>query len=161
MTENRFGGLTWILSGRPGAWGLLLDGGCRVLADGNELHVTSSPADESAAIVITTSQVRSAAHSTFKTSRQAVGPRQSVAIENARLHILPSGWSMTPDGKSRPRETDCDLNDDGAVNAADVAVWLTKLLASPAAPNEADISGDGLVDEFDVLELIHGVLSAR
>jgi len=109
--ENRVGGLLWLLSRHPGWIGVMLSSGIDAEADARGLLRARLPlrdADEgdegeraaeakpSALIVIDTHAITSVAESVGLDGPESEGPRQSVALEGFRLHILPPGWGFRP-----------------------------------------------------------------
>lgn len=87
--ENRVGGLQWALASNPHWLGLYLDAPVRVSTEPSGHATVEAPAGlERSLLVLDTYGVTSTAGSRYVSSAQSVGPRQSVAIESARLHLL-------------------------------------------------------------------------
>lgn len=106
--ENRVGGLMWLLARHPGWIGVMLSSGIDAEADARGLlraRLPARDADEgdgvagakpSALIVIDTHAITSVAESLALDGPESEGPRQSVALEGFRLHILPPAWGFRP-----------------------------------------------------------------
>ena len=92
--ENRVGGPQYALALHPHRLAVLLDGGVNLLVRADEL-LTALPATgtESPVMVLDSYGVTSVAFSTYQSSAGSAGPRQSVALEGCRLHLLRSGMS--------------------------------------------------------------------
>ena len=90
--ENRVGGLQWVLASNPHWLGLYLAGPVRVSTEPSGHATVEPPAGvERSLVVLDAYGVTSTATSRYVASAQSVGPRQSVAIESARLHLLREG----------------------------------------------------------------------
>lgn len=90
--ENRVGGPLLALAQNPGALALLLDGGTQVFArPEGRISVLAAQGIESSTVLVDSSQVDSVAFSVYLSSAGADGPRQSVALEDARMHLIRSG----------------------------------------------------------------------
>lgn len=92
--ENRVGGPQYALALHPHRLAVLLDGGVNLSVRADEL-LTALPASgtESSLMVLDSYGVQSVAFSTYLSSAGSAGPRQSVALEGCRLHLLRSGMS--------------------------------------------------------------------
>lgn len=93
--ENRVGGVQYALALQPHSLGVYLDGGTQAFArpDG---YVTSFPpaaGAESSLVLLDSYGIVSRAFSQAVSGGGSAGPRQSVALEGARLHILRQGAS--------------------------------------------------------------------
>ncbi|MBP7866259.1 MAG: Type 1 glutamine amidotransferase-like domain-containing protein [Acidobacteria bacterium] len=158
--ENRAGGVEYGLALHPGYVGFLLDYGVRVTSSG-PARLTINPAteQESALLVLDSAGMGSIAFSTYVSSSASVGPRQSVALESATLHLLRSGWSYDAVAR-RPAAPPLpgDLDGDERVTALD-AVLLHRFLAGTLAEialcaANADADGNGRVDAADALKVL-------
>lgn len=97
--ENRMGGPQWALAQHPHALALYLDGNnasagsaMTVQPSGHLGVLASTMTNEVACLVLDSHGVVSVDFSSAVSGGGSVGPRQSVALEDARLHVLPSGW---------------------------------------------------------------------
>jgi cyanophycinase len=92
--ENRVGGPQYALALHPHRLAVFLDGGVNLLVRADE-RLTPLPAagTESPLLVLDSYGVKSVAFSTYQSSGSAQGPRQSVALEGCRLHLIRSGMS--------------------------------------------------------------------
>ena len=96
--ENRVGGLLWLLARTPGISGLLLDAGAVGRLDGGGRLEMERIAEAPSALLVDCREVRWVDFSRWTVSDRAKGPRQSVALTNVRLHLLPGGWAWDSQG---------------------------------------------------------------
>ncbi|MEE3329994.1 MAG: dockerin type I repeat-containing protein [Myxococcota bacterium] len=87
----------------------------------------------------------------------APGKRQSVAIENARLHVIGKGRSLDMCALLQ----DGDINGDGKVNVVDVqSVIIAQTWGTPTVGAHGDLDCDGEITVVDVLLSIQYALQA-
>jgi cyanophycinase len=92
--ENRVGGLQYALALNPHFLGLYLDTDVTVEAiPGGFLAVRPPSGPEAPAVILDSYGLISLDFSTYVSTGQSVGPRQSVALEGAKLHLLPQGYA--------------------------------------------------------------------
>ena len=92
--ENRVGGPQYALALNPHFLALYLDTGVRVQATAaGQVRIDPAVGTEAATVVLDSHGMLSSAFSSYVSSGASVGPRQSVALENARLHLLRSGMA--------------------------------------------------------------------
>ena len=92
--ENRVGGLQYALALQPHFLGLYLDTDVVVEAlPGGIVAVRPPSGPEAPAVILDSYDVTSLDFSTYVSSGQSVGPRQSVALEGTKLHLLPQGYA--------------------------------------------------------------------
>ena len=84
----------WLLARTPGLTGLLMDSGAVARLDGEGRLETEKIPGAPSALLFDCRDVRWVDFSRWTTSGRAKGPRQSVALTNARLHLLPGGWGF-------------------------------------------------------------------
>ena len=92
--ENRVGGLVWLLARTPGLTGLLMDSGAVARLDEKGRLEMERIEGAPSALLFDCRDVRWVDFSRWTTSERAKGPRQSVALTNVRLHLLPGGWGF-------------------------------------------------------------------
>ncbi|HMN96245.1 MAG TPA: Type 1 glutamine amidotransferase-like domain-containing protein [Phycisphaerales bacterium] len=148
--ENRVGGVQYAMALHPHLLGIYLDGGVQVQAESPAaLRVLPpSTALESATVILDGHGMTSRAFSTYVSSANSVGPRQSVAIEGAILHLLRRDWGYRmaahrPFSPAGP--ADIDLS--GIVDGSDLGLLLN---AWGSDAPEADLDGDGVVGGADL-----------
>lgn len=90
--ENRVGGLVWLLARNPGVTGLLVDAGAEARVDATGRVTFAGGEAAPATLVFETRAVEWWGFSRWVLSDRAKGPRQSVALTGARLHLLAPGW---------------------------------------------------------------------
>jgi cyanophycinase len=152
--ENRVGGVQYAIAMNPHFFGLHLDGNTLVEATPPALLEVLPPAAglESAIVALDGHGMTSFDFSTYISDPgDSEGPRQSVAIEGARLHLVRSGWGYRLD-LHRPVSPagSADIDLDGSVGAADLA----SLLGQWNGPGSADLDGSGVVDAADLSILL-------
>ncbi|MDZ7289539.1 MAG: T9SS type A sorting domain-containing protein [candidate division KSB1 bacterium] len=84
--ENRTAGLFWGLAKAPAAYGILLDAGTHL----NFAHHSLQVFGTTPALIVDARGVQAVDFSTYRTSG-SVGPRQSAALLNAVIHVVPDG----------------------------------------------------------------------
>ncbi|MDZ4752870.1 MAG: Type 1 glutamine amidotransferase-like domain-containing protein [Phycisphaerae bacterium] len=152
--ENRVGGPQYAIALNPHYFGLYLDGNTLVNATPPSLLTAQSPASglESAIVAFDSHGMTSLDFSNYVSDPgDSDGPRQSVAIEGARLHLFRNSWGyrldlhrpVSPAGAS-------DINLDGTIDAADMAI----LLGQWGLSGTADLDGSGTVDGADLSQLL-------
>lgn len=150
--ENRVGGLQLALAREPHLLGLYLDGGVRVETHPPaRLVVGEATRPESATVVLDAQGATSSASSLFIVDPQSVGPRQSVAIESATLHLIREGWEY--DARVRRVYSplgSADLNADCAIDLSDLGVMLVAF----GVGAEGDVDGDADTDLSDLGALL-------
>jgi hypothetical protein len=94
--ENRVGGPQWALHLNPHFLALYLALGSVVETDAaRRLRVRASETTPAASVVLLDSHgIVSTAASAYTSGASSAGPRQSVALEGAALHVLPPGWAF-------------------------------------------------------------------
>lgn len=94
--ENRVGGVQYALALHPHSLGVYLDGGTQAFArpDGYLTSLPPTGGAESSLVVFDTHGIVSRAFSQAVSGGGSAGPRQSVALEGARLHLLRQGASF-------------------------------------------------------------------
>jgi cyanophycinase len=157
--ENRVGGVQLALAANPHFLGLCLDGGVQVETAGpDRLMVRPAKGAESALLVLDGHGMASRAFSTYVSSEDSVGPRQSTALEDARLHLLPSPWRYDLQRhRPLPPLLPGDVDTDGALTDGD-RIGLAAYLAGrwDAAGYDwqnADLDGDGRASALDLVLL--------
>jgi len=93
--ENRVGGVQYALALHPHSLGVYLDGGTQAFArpDGYLTSLPPAGGAESSLVVLDSYGIVSRAFSQAVSGGGSTGPRQSVALEGARLHLLRQGAS--------------------------------------------------------------------
>lgn len=156
FAENRTGGPQYAIKEHPHRMALFLDTGVQLQAR-EPAFLDVKPATttlESAFLLLDAHEMISTAQSTYWSSNNfSVGPRQSVAIENAMLHALRSGMSYN--ALSHDLAVTGDLTGDGVVNVFDLLMLLDQWGAC-SHPDlcPADLTEDGQVNVFDLLLLL-------
>ena len=89
--ENRVGGVQYALRENPHWLGLLVDSGTRVVARVSGVLDVQTLGLPTSLVVIDAHGLESSAQSSYVASTQSSGPRQSVALEDARLHVVRPG----------------------------------------------------------------------
>ncbi|MBX3354394.1 MAG: Type 1 glutamine amidotransferase-like domain-containing protein [Phycisphaeraceae bacterium] len=157
--ENRVGGPQWGMTFDHHWLNLLLDGNTLVNASEPALLTAAAPATglEGSIVILDSYGMTSSDVSTYLSSANSIGPRQSSAIENARLHLIRAPWSyrmdlhrvVSPAGVA-------DINFDGSVDGADLALLLGSWGAAPIFIGvvNADLNNDGVVDGSDLALLL-------
>ncbi|MDZ7362953.1 MAG: Type 1 glutamine amidotransferase-like domain-containing protein [candidate division KSB1 bacterium] len=84
--ENRTAGLFWGLAKAPAAYGILLDAGTHLHFAHHSLQVFGT----TPALIVDARGVQAVDFSTYRVSG-SVGPRQSAALLNGMIHVVPNG----------------------------------------------------------------------
>lgn len=90
---NRLGGVLYAMATRPGSLGVLLDQNSFVTVDGS-IVTCGAPAGRPpyATMIIEGLSASRFEVGKLKTATSAGSPRQSVAMEGVKVHMLPPGW---------------------------------------------------------------------
>lgn len=90
---NRFGAVLYAMATRPGSLGVLLDQNSFVTVDGS-IVTCGAPAGRPpyATMIIDGLSATRFEVGKLKTTAAAAAPRQSVAMEGVKVHMLPPGW---------------------------------------------------------------------
>ncbi|MEM8710636.1 MAG: cyanophycinase [Planctomycetota bacterium] len=102
--ENRVGGTLWELRQNPGWLGVLIDYETDMAArTDNVLEVRLGIQPATSVLLVDSSEIVTSADSSHVTSSSSVGPRQSVALEGVKLHVLAPGnaWAASASGGGR------------------------------------------------------------
>jgi len=156
FAENQTGGVQYAIATHPHMLGLYLDGGVRVeTTPPHRLTVLEASLPvESATMILDAHGMVSRAFSTAISSGNSVGPRQSVAIEDATLHLLRRDWGYRLDAHWPVSPAgEADLNLDGVVDGADLGILLSHWGTVDGAVGwsaAADLNSDGVVDGADL-----------
>jgi len=147
--ENRVGGPQLAIHEHPHRLAVLLD--ADVVDARPPATLDPLPPDagnESALVLLDAWGMLSTSQSTYVSSGQSMGPRQSVAIEDATLHLIRSGWSYDAltHQPLNPNACEADVNGDGELNILDFIAFQALFEAGDDA---ADANGDGDLNILD------------
>jgi len=150
--ENRVGGPQLAIHENPHRLAVCMDGNTLIDATGPAMLDVIEPAFglESSIVLLDSYGMVSTAASTYTSSGQSEGPRQSVAIEDATLHLIRSGWSYDAltHAAIDPNACAADVNGDDVLNILDFIAFQGLFEAGDAA---ADVNGDGLLNILDFI----------
>jgi len=170
--ENRSGGPQWAISEDPHQLAVYLDDFVQVTTSTATRLVSDGPTigSETAVVLLDTWGMTSRAQSTYLSSPTfSVGPRQSVALEDCRLHVMRTGQAFDASAHTlidRPCAADCvpDNGDgtfgNGVVNVDDLLRVINTFggpdAASDVEPTNANGTvGNGVVNIDDMLGVIN------
>jgi len=145
--ENRVGGPQYATHLNPHLVTIYLDGGTQAQASQPALLEVLEPAGpESSVVILDAHGMVSSAQSTYVSSPNSDGPRQSVAIEGATLHALRHDW--TYDALAHEAIGPCpgDFDGDGQLTILDFVAFQNAFTSGDPA---ADCDGSGALNILD------------
>ncbi len=163
FVENRVGGSQWVIAKNPGAMAVLMTEDIVVESSPPAVLAFTGKATSSGSVMILDGAgMTSAAFSTYRNDDSSGGPRQSVAIENARLHLLSNGHFYDANRRValllRPS---ADLTADGTIDRSDIhafSEFLTGVRAASWQARSIDANQDGRLDREDIAPFVAAAL---